>query len=106
MKQRKRIPWGQVVGTGLALAMGGGCGVVLAGFLDRCPGGIPWPLWALGLAAAFLAAILAQVILHEAGHLVCGLLSGYRFSSFRVGNLMWVKADGHLRLRRLRCEYR
>ena len=102
MKQRKRIPWGQVIGTGLSLAMGVGCGVVLAGFLDRCPGGTAWPLWALGLAAAFLAAILAQVILHEAGHLVCGLLSGYRFSSFRVGNLMWVKADGRLRLRRLR----
>ena len=103
MKQRKRIPWGQVIGTGLSLAMGVGCGVVLASWFDRCPAGVSRPLWALGLAAAFLLALLAQITLHEGGHLVCGLLSGYRFCSFRVGSLMWMRTeDGHLRLRRLR----
>lgn len=103
MKQRKRIPWGQVIGTGLSLAMGVGCGVVLTSWFDRCPAGVSRPLWALGLAAAFLLALLAQITLHEGGHLVCGLLSGYRFCSFRVGSLMWMRAeDGHLRLRRLR----
>ena len=102
MKQRKRIPWGQVIGTGLSLAMGVGCGVVLTSWFDRCPAGVARPLWALGLAAAFLLALLAQITLHEGGHLVCGLLSGYRFCSFRVGSLMWMKVDGHLRLRRLR----
>lgn len=103
MKQRKRIPWGQVIGTGLSLAMGVGCGVVLADSFDRRPGAAAWPLWALGLAAVFLAAILVQITLHEAGHLVCGLLSGYRFCSFRVGSLMWMREDGgRLRLRRLR----
>ena len=102
MKQRKRIPWGQIIGTGLSLAMGVGCGVVLTSWFDRCPAGVSRPLWALGLAAAFLLALLAQITLHEGGHLVCGLLSGYRFCSFRVGSLMWMKVDGHLRLRRLR----
>ena len=102
MKQRKRIPWGQVIGTGLSLAMGVGCGVVLTSWFDCCPAGVSRPLWALGLAAAFLLALLAQITLHEGGHLVCGLLSGYRFCSFRVGSLMWMKVDGHLRLRRLR----
>ena len=103
MKQRKRIPWGQVIGTGLSLAMGVGCGVVLTSWFDRCPAGVSRPLWALGLAAAFLLALLAQITLHEGGHLVCGLLSGYRFCSFRVGSLMLMKADnGRLRLRRLR----
>lgn len=103
MKQRKRIPWGQVIGTGLSLAMGVGCGVVLTSWFDRCPAGVSRPLWALGLAAAFLLALLAQIILHEGGHLVCGLLSGYRFCSFRVGSLMWMREDGgRLHLRRLR----
>ena len=83
--------------------MGVGCGVVLADSFDRRPGSAAWPLWALGLAAVFLAAILVQITLHEAGHLVCGLLSGYRFCSFRVGSLMWMREDGgRLRLRRLR----
>ena len=26
-----------------------------------------------------------QILLHEEGHLIGGLLSGYRFSSFRIG---------------------
>lgn len=32
-----------------------------------------------------------HLIVHEGGHLVFGLLSGYRFSSFRIGNMMWIK---------------
>ena len=102
MKQRKKIPWGQAVGVGLSLLMGAGCGAVLASGFDRCPAGTPRLLWALGLTAALLLALLLQITLHEGGHLVCGLLSGYRFCSFRVGSLMWIKADGRLRLRRLR----
>ena len=103
MRKGKRIPWGQVIGVGLSLAMGVGCGVVLTSWFDRCPAGVSRPLWALGLAAAFLLAILVQITLHEGGHLVCGLRSGYRFCSFRVVSLMLMKADnGRLRLRRLR----
>ena len=29
-----------------------------------------------------------QTIIHEAGHLVFGLLTGYHFSSFRIGSFM------------------
>lgn len=32
-----------------------------------------------------------HIFLHEAGHLVFGLLSGYQFSSFRVGNAVLFK---------------
>ena len=103
MRKGKRFPWGQVIGVGLSVAMGVGCGMVLTSWFDRCPAGVSRPLWALGLAAAFLLALLAQITLHEGGHLVCGLRSGYRFCSFRVGSLMWMRTeDGHLRLRRLR----
>lgn len=35
-----------------------------------------------------------HIILHEAGHLVFGLFSGYKFSSFRVGNTVLYKRDG------------
>ena len=76
MKQRKRIPWGQVIGTGLSLAMGVGCGVVLTSWFDRCPAGVSRPLSALRLAAAFFLALLHQRTRHQGGHLVCGRLSG------------------------------
>ncbi len=34
---------------------------------------------------------LIQVILHEAGHLAFGLLTGYKYVSFRIGSLVWIK---------------
>lgn len=46
-------------------------------------------------------AYMVQVVLHEAGHLVGGLLSGYRFSSFRIGRWMIVKINGSLKWKRL-----
>lgn len=45
--------------------------------------------------------IFLQIIVHEAGHLIFGLMSGYRFSSYRIMNFMWVKQDGKLHVRRL-----
>jgi hypothetical protein len=42
----------------------------------------------------------AQIVLHEAGHLLFGLMTGYTFLSFRVGSFMWVKCEGKIRLRR------
>lgn len=47
-----------------------------------------------------LAAFYAQLILHEAGHLIAGLLSGYRFVSFRIGTLMLLKSRDKYRLAR------
>ena len=42
-----------------------------------------------------------QILLHEAGHLVAGLISGYRFSSFRVGNIVFIKQHGKMKIRKL-----
>lgn len=41
--------------------------------------------------AAFFLSVLVQLVLHEAGHLIAGLLSGYRFVSFRIGSLIVVR---------------
>ena len=56
--------------------------------------------WGLLVVLVFLAVYL-QFVIHEAGHLVFGLATGYRFSSFRVGSLMLVREGGRLRLKRL-----
>ena len=39
-----------------------------------------------------------NVIIHEGGHLVFGLLCGYRFCSFRVWSFMLVRQNGRFRL--------
>lgn len=44
--------------------------------------------------------VILHIIIHEAGHLVFALLSGYKFHSFRVSNLMLIKENGKLRLKR------
>ena len=52
-------------------------------------------------AAAVMLSLFLLLIIHEAGHLVFGLLSGYSFSSFRVANVALVNKDGKLEL----CTY-
>lgn len=48
----------------------------------------------------FILAIYSQLILHETGHLAFGLLSGYKFISFRIGSYTLVKRSGKLQIKR------
>lgn len=82
-----------------------------AGFWFACrlfplaEAGISFGRYLLAMAWLMLAlvlAFLAQTVVHEAGHLVFGLATGYRFCSFRVGSWMLVKAEENLRLRRMK----
>lgn len=45
--------------------------------------------------------IFLQIIIHESGHLIFGLLTGYRFLSFRIGSLTLIKLNGKLCFKRL-----
>jgi len=90
-KKRQRL-WPQMI---VGAVIGGACGYFGMMFVERMHGGkvriaeilagLAWIILCL-YAAAFL-----QTIVHEGGHLVCGLLSGYKFSSFRVGKVILVK---------------
>lgn len=50
--------------------------------------------------AALLLGTWVQTLVHELGHLVLGLLTGYRFVSFRVGRHMLVRSRGRFGYRR------
>ncbi|WP_310601536.1 site-2 protease family protein [Anaerosporobacter sp.] len=54
----------------------------------------------LPLLGIFLSFVF-QLIIHEAGHLFGGLLTGYHFNSFRIGSFMLLKKDKKLHLRKL-----
>ena len=41
-----------------------------------------------------------HVVLHEAGHLLFGLVTGYTFLSFRIGKLMWMSTGQRIELYR------
>lgn len=54
-------------------------------------------LYALFLLVLMGVFIFVSIMIHEAGHLVFGLLSGYTFSSFRILHFMWYKVDGKIK---------
>ena len=56
-------------------------------------------MFVFALAIAFVS-LYIHLILHEAGHLIFGLLSGYDFVSFRIRSLILVKEDGRYKLKR------
>ena len=68
--------------TLVQMLLGALLGFFLVVAAERLVGGIA------GFALAFFALVVSyplHILVHEGGHLIAGLLSGYRFVSFRVG---------------------
>ncbi len=57
-------------------------------------------LFFVGFVVAVYVAFIFHIIIHEGGHLVFGLLTGYRFSSFRIFSFMWVKEGESVKFKR------
>lgn len=47
-----------------------------------------------------IAAYFIQIIVHEGGHLIFGLLTGYKFVSFRIASFICIKENHHLVIKR------
>lgn len=87
------------------LIIGAFCGVFIGNYMEKVLTN-DTPLWKellmLGLFLVIMyVAILVQIMIHEAGHLIFGLMTGYKFCSFRIMNIMLVKENGTFQLRRL-----
>ncbi len=52
------------------------------------------------LSLILIVALYIHVIMHEAGHLVFGLMTGYSFVSFRIGSHTIVRQDGKLKYKK------
>lgn len=50
-----------------------------------------------GLLLIFIVGYIIHIIIHEAGHLMFGLMTGYSFVSFRIGSFTLVKEDKKLK---------
>lgn len=105
-KQRKKSSIGKYVALLFGVVIGFVCGILIAEFSQPYSNNsgslsedlLTFVLWILGFYLAFLL----QTIIHEAGHLVFGLMSGYKFSSFRIQSFMWVKDNDKVVFRRLK----
>ena len=98
---------GLIIGALIGLVIGGG---IAMAFTDTTFSEFIHRFYSIDLSegvivfivaiGAFIASLAILVPLHELGHLICGLLSGYKFVSFRIFNLTFIKRDGKLRVKR------
>lgn len=76
-------------------ATGSGINTVVAAMMGRPS----WATYAL-LFIVFVGTIPIQIVFHEAGHVICGWLTGYRLVSIRLGSLVYFKTDAGWRFGR------
>lgn len=105
MKKKKNAARQQIFVMIAFMLIGMCCGLLMARIIDEA-GMFERPLaelvgTVLLLMAGMYVTNYLQLIFHEAGHLVFGLMSGYRFSSFRIMSFMWLKENGKLHLKKL-----
>lgn len=80
----------------LPALLGMAAGVALANYGEHVAadvGGFRLALIMLLSVLCLALAVLLQMLIHEAGHLLFGLLSGYSFCSFRLGSFMLLKDE-------------
>ena len=103
-EKKKKFAWQQYIGIAFMILVGAVCGFVTVSYLDGVPEDAPLHQEILSLLGIFLglyAALFFHIIVHEAGHLVFGLLTGYKFCSFRIASFMWLKENGRIQRKRL-----
>lgn len=104
VKKKKKIVWQQYIGMAFMVLIGAMCGFIMVWYIDKSSADTPLYQEILSLVGLFLGmyvALFFHMIVHEAGHLVFGLITGYKFCSFRVASFMWLKENGKLKFKRL-----
>ena len=103
-KKKKTSKLSGWIATAFCFVIGGFCGFLIidiienAGFnTDSAPEFFAFLV--LLFVMTYLIVFL-QIAIHEGGHLIFGLFSGYEFSSYRIGSLLWMKEDGKLKLKK------
>jgi len=104
-KKKSKIS-GHIISIAFFTAMGVALGLMMRAFVDwQMPEGISSGEKIFRFFAVLVFLYLSwflHIVIHESGHLVFGLLSGYTFSSFRIGSFMLLKENGKLVSKRLK----
>lgn len=102
-KKKKKKLWKQWIAGAFFMLIGAICGVLIVFYMDsnRKADRTSFEEVCIMLVLIFImyCGVLVQMIIHEAGHLVFGLATGYRFSSFRIMNFMWLKENGKIQMK-------
>ena len=84
----------------ICISIGVLAGMLMPYYFDSVPENHTTAIALAILVAYVVVSLYISIILHEGGHLVFGLITGYRFSSFRIGSFMLVKVNGKLKFKR------
>ncbi len=102
-KKQKTNSFPEILATLLSGVIGAILGILSYRQLELALVDVPFGSRMLTYLCSFLVigvACYLQILIHEAGHLLFGLLLGYRFHSFRVGSMTWIKEDGKIKFRK------
>lgn len=107
MKTILKLLGGLLIGALIGLLIGG---LIVVLFTDTTWSEYIQKYYSIDISegiAVFLVAVASLVVslaiivpVHELGHLICGLLSGYKFVSFRIFNWTFIKEDGKIRIKK------
>lgn len=104
-KEKQRFAWQPILVFVVYLLVGVVAGLLIVPMMDRLDSQGDGFLLMMGKTIGLLlvgvyGGMLLHIAVHEAGHLVFGLLTGYGFSSYRVGSIMLLMENGKLKLRK------
>lgn len=101
--KNKKLNFSRYMGAFITIVVGFVCGLIFVHYNNNIPKDHLWEklIWPLGMLIVLYLAMLFHMIVHETGHLVFGLLTGYRFSSFRILSFMFIKENRKIKLKKL-----
>ena len=101
MKKKKN--YGDIAAKIIMLLTGAVCGIFIIftmnffGTLVKGPAAFLL-MFAEAMIIMYIASFV-QTIIHESGHLIFGLITGYKFVSFRIGHFMFIKEKSRLKIK-------
>lgn len=101
MKKKKN--YGDIAAKIIMLLTGAVCGIFIIftmnffGTLVKGPAAFLL-MFAEAMIIMYIASFV-HTIIHESGHLIFGLVTGYKFVSFRIGHFMFIKEKGRLKIK-------
>ncbi len=103
--KKKNTRFKKMLGAVISLAIGALLAVMSIwtlgfDFIDKTDGIGEFMLFYMGTMLLFFLVFYIDIILHEAGHCVMGLMSGYQFAFFRIGNWVLAKYEDGMKLKK------
>ena len=100
-KEKQKFAWQPILVFVVYLLVGVVAGLLIVPMMDRLDSQGDGFLLMMGKTIGLLlvgvyGGMLLHIAVHAAGHLVFGLLTGYGFSSYRVGSIMLLMENGKL----------